>query len=235
MILCQAIHEPLRFISFLRGNLRTTLEYVRGWISGGRHASPLLTCLWLFQKRGTFRHTWVAFSVFILFLFFYSTLGVISRRGESIFHLTLPHWLSMGPFRKDLSSTDWNIISCWTSTLALLRCAPCNFLTTAPSYLLVTWTPLLQYTYGISFQRAEGARGINAHILSVWNSQSERHRAGFSLQLSPAAFQNKYSPEERSWHFKHERKASKPSQENRKRPPPCTTIFKGSTNHSNLH
>lgn len=71
----------------------------------------------------------------------YSTLRVISCRGESIFHLTLPLWLSIEPFREDLPSTDWNIISCWTSTLELLRRAPCNFLTTALSYLLVTQRP----------------------------------------------------------------------------------------------
>lgn len=232
MILCQAIHEPLRFISFLPGNLRTTLAYVRGWISGGRQASTLLTYVSDFSR--TEERSGILcllFRVYFIFVLLFH-IGSNQLQGGSIFHLTLPHWLSMGPFRKDLSSTDWNIISCWTSTLALLRCAPCNSLTTAPSYLLVTWTPLVQYTYGISFQQAEGARGINANILSVWNSQSERHRAGFSLQLLLCSKIN--SPEERTWHFKHKRKASEPSQENRKRPPPCTTIFKEPTNQSSL-
>ncbi len=159
------------------------LAYVRGWKSRGRYASTLLTYVSDFPSME--EHSGMLclfFCVYFIFVLLFH-IGSNQLQGGSLFHLTLPHWLSMGPFRKDLSSPDWNIIACWTSTLVLLRCTPCNFLTTAPSYLLVTQTPLVQYTYGISFQRAEGARGINANILSVWNSQSERHRAGFSLQL----------------------------------------------------
>lgn len=108
-------------------------------------------------------HGLLAFPCLLVYLCLWFHIGRNRlQRGEgwgSIFHLALPHELSMGPFRKDLHSTDWNIISCWTSTLGLLRYAPCNSFTATPSCLLVTQRPLVQCTYGISLHQDEGYKG----------------------------------------------------------------------------
>lgn len=134
---------------------------MRGWMSGGRGASTLLALVFDISAAEVYLACCSMFISLPRSLIPHWEESVAEWR--SIFHLTLPHWLSMGPFRKNLSSTDWNIISCWTSTLGLLRCAPCNSLTAAPLYLLVTQRPLVQYTYGISLQQATVARGMHAH------------------------------------------------------------------------
>lgn len=85
MLLCQAIHEPLRFISFLPGKSRTKLVYVRSRITGGSHASILLPKAQIFQSGGIPK----PFYPFIILPLFYATLASIRSRG-SMFCLPLP-------------------------------------------------------------------------------------------------------------------------------------------------
>lgn len=105
-------------------------------LSRGKY-TPTTTSRFLWDG-GTYRHALPA----IPCLLFY--LCLLFQLGSNQLPLTLRHWLSMGPFRNYFSSTDWNIISCCcTSTLGVLRSAPCNPLTIALSYLLVTRRPLV--------------------------------------------------------------------------------------------
>lgn len=58
VILCQAAHEPFKFISFLPGDLRTMLACVSCWGSGWKkHIHSTHLCLGIFPLGGTEKHS----------------------------------------------------------------------------------------------------------------------------------------------------------------------------------
>ena len=188
MILYAAIHEKLKFISFLLA------VWAPCQLLNTRRKTHLLNCRWTF-------HLCLLFCVYHL-----------NTWGGAMFQLTLPHRLSMGPFRKDHSSTDWNIISFRTNTLELLKRAPCSSLTTPLLYLLLTLGPLVQYTHGISLQRAKAARGINVLAVFSLTDVGKVFNAEILLQF------NTNIPKARTWHVEKEsrkqRKTSSVSEPN---------------------
>lgn len=159
MILCQAIHDPLRFISFLPGNLRTTVVYVRGWISGGRHASTPLTDVLDFFRAETY------FACFSMLLFYFRLSFHIGSDQLQGVHFSTLHCPT--GYKWDLSEMTFPPLVETSFPAGLAHwgywyLSPAT-LTTAPSYLLVTQRPLVQHSNSVSLQHKMGPRSINAH------------------------------------------------------------------------